>query len=242
MLHQYAFENRVFWRNRSSVFFTFLMPLFILTLAMLASQSNHKYGRQLIPGIAALGIVSTTFQALAIGLAFHREQGVLKRLRATPLPLIDLIGSKLLVVATVALVEVAIILAYGRFVYDMGWPQDWVLFVAFGVLGGMCFSALGFALASFIRAAESAPALTNAVYFPLMAISGVFYSADTLPRVLSDIAQVFPLYHLVQALHYSYVGKSAEFALHAAVLAAWCVAGVAFTMRRFYWEPSFERA
>ena len=83
---QYRLERRLFWRNPSAAFFNFLLPLLFLALFGAIFSGNQDDLNVLIPGIAGMSIMATTFSSLTMNLTFLREQGVLKRLRGTPLP------------------------------------------------------------------------------------------------------------------------------------------------------------
>src|ERR1700712_5318592 len=84
--HQWRLERRMFWRNPSAAFFNFLLPLLFLALFGAIFSGSQKDLNVIVPGIAGMSIMSTTFSALAMNLTFLREQGVLKRMRGTPLP------------------------------------------------------------------------------------------------------------------------------------------------------------
>ena len=71
------------------------------------------------------------------------------------------------------------------------------MFVALGVV---CFASLGVALSHVIPNFDSAPAYVNAVFLPVIFISGVFYDADNAPEFLRDIAEALPLTHLIDGL------------------------------------------
>src|SRR5256885_9206393 len=83
---QYRLERRMFWRNPSAAFFNFLLPLLFLALFGAIFSSNQKDLNVIVPGIAGMSVMSTTFSALAFNLTFLREAGILKRMRGTPLP------------------------------------------------------------------------------------------------------------------------------------------------------------
>ena len=85
-LEQFRFERRLFWRNPSAAFFNFVLPLLFLLLIATVFGATTEELEVLIPGIAGMGIMATTFTALAFNLTFLREQGILKRIRGTPMP------------------------------------------------------------------------------------------------------------------------------------------------------------
>jgi ABC-2 type transport system permease protein len=131
---------------------------------------------------------------------------------------------------------VVLIVLIGHLVYGVAWPVDPPLLLAFTVLGVACFASLGVAFSHAIPNEDAAPAYTNAVFLPLIFISGVFYSEDDLPAVLRAIADALPLKHLIDALSQAIVGGGGETGTAAAVVGAWALAGILLAVRFFRWE------
>jgi ABC-2 type transport system permease protein len=112
------------------------------------------------------------------------------------------------------------------------------------VLGGMTFTALGFAVASFVRRADTAPIVANLTLFPLLFVSGVFYSIEGQPEWLHRIAEVFPLYHLVHgftACFSPYTTGSGFSGSDIWSLFVWGVVGTFVAVRRFSREATDEQ-
>ena len=110
------------------------------------------------------------------------------------------------------------------------------MFVAAGVI---CFASLGVAFSHAIPNFDSAPAYVNAVFLPVIFISGVFYDAAQAPGFLKGIAQALPLKHLIDGLSGAMVnGTSARrrTSARSGVIAAWAVLGIALAIRGFSWE------
>src|ERR671932_206449 len=106
---QYRLERRMFWRNPTAAFFNFVLPLLFLALfGAIFSGSQHDLN-VIVPGIAGMSIMSATFSALAHNLVFLREQGVLKRMRGTPLPSAAYLGGIFGNAVTNAVIQVALI-------------------------------------------------------------------------------------------------------------------------------------
>jgi ABC-2 type transport system permease protein len=233
---QFRFERKLFWRNPSAAFFNFLLPLLLLVLTASAFSADAEELKVIIPGIAGMGVLATTFTALAFNLTVLRDEGVLKRWRGTPMPagayLAGLIGSA----ALNALLQVALVVAIGNVIYGVDWPKDPLLLALFTALGVVCFASLGIAFSHAIPNEDSAPAYTNAVFLPLIFISGVFYSADDLPGALKAIAEALPLKHLIDGLSEAIVGGGGEIGTAAIVVAGWTVAGLVIAVRFFRWE------
>ena len=232
---QFRFERKLFWRNPSAAFFNFLLPLLLLVLIATAFAGDDSELEVLIPGVAGMGVLATTFTALAFNLTLLRDEGVLKRIRGTPMPagayLAGLVGSATLN----AVLQVVLVVAIGNLLYGVDWPQDPLLLAGFTLLGVVCFAALGVAFSHLIPNEDAAPAYTNAVFLPLIFISGVFYSADDLPEALRTIAEALPLKHLIDGLSEAIVGGGGV-GTAAIVVAAWAAAGLFLAVRFFRWE------
>ncbi len=233
---QFRIERKLFWRNPSAAFFNFLLPLLLLVLSASAFSADAEDLDVLIPGIAGMGVLATTFTALAFNLTILRDDGVLKRWRGTPMPagayLAGLLGSA----ALNALLQVALVVTIGNVFYGVEWPQDPLLLALFTALGVVCFAALGIAFSHAIPNEDAAPAYTNAVFLPVIFISGVFYSSDDLPEVLKVIAEALPLKHLIDGLSEAIVGGGGDAATAALIVAGWTVAGLVLAVRFFRWE------
>src|SRR5216684_8402566 len=139
---QYRLERRMFWRNPSAAFFNFLLPLlFLAGGGIILSDNQHELNR-LIPAIAAMSVMSTTFTALAYNVVFLRERGVLKRIRGTPLPEVSYFGGVAANAVTNTALQIAIVVLAGRAFFGIGWPPQWLALVVFVIVGVVCFAAL----------------------------------------------------------------------------------------------------
>jgi ABC-2 type transport system permease protein len=235
---QYRLERRMFWRNPSAAFFNFVLPLMFLALfgAVFAGEQDNL--DVIVPGIAGMSVMSSTFVALAYSMVFLREEGLLKRLRGTPLSPGAYLGGIASNAVTNALVQVAIVTVAGRLIFGVVWPQDWFALVVFLVAGVACFTFLGVALSHLIPNFDSAGAYINLAFLPMLVISGVFFDDKNAPAVISAIAQVLPLTHLVNGLSGAWIDGEG-LATHwesLAVLLAWTAAGAVLAVRGFSWD------
>ena len=175
---QFRLERKLFWRNPSAAFFNFVLPLLLLVLIASAFGSDADELEVLVPGIAGMSVMATTFTALAYEVTFLREEGILKRVRGTPMPTASFVAGMVGSAVANAFVQVAIVVTIGNLAYGVDWPAHPLSLAAFTVLGVVCFGALGVAFSHAIPNVDSAPAYVNAVFLPLIFISGVFYSAS----------------------------------------------------------------
>jgi ABC-2 type transport system permease protein len=236
--NQYRLERRLFWRNPSAAFFNFLLPLLLLALFGAILHGNQHDLNVIVPGIAGMSVMSTTFVALAYNMTFLREQGVLKRIHGTPMPSSSYLFAIAGNAVTNTAIQIAIIVVAGRVFFGTGWPRDWgelVLFVGAGVL---CFASLGVAFSHAIPNFESTAAYVNAVFLPVILISGVFYDAARAPGFIKGIAEALPLVHLINGLSGAMVKGTpiSDNISDLGVIAAWTVLGVFFAVRGFSWD------
>ncbi len=235
---QYRLERRMFWRNPSAAFFNFLLPLLFLGFFGAILHGNRHDIEVIVPGIAGMAVMSTTFSALAYNIVFLRERGVLKRIRGTPLPTGSYFGGVAANAVTNTAFQIAIIVVAGKILFGLGWPRDWIELSVFVVAGVVCFASLGVAFAHVIPNFESTAAYVNAVFLPVIFISGVFYDVKHVPAFLRDIAEALPLKHLIDGLSGAMV-KGTGLGAHLdalAVIGLWGAFGLYFAVRGFSWE------
>ncbi len=235
---QLRFERRQFWRNPSAAFFNFILPPLLLVLIASAFASDSDELEVLVPGIAGMSVMATTFIALAYEVTFLREEGILKRIRGTPIPPGGYLGGLVGSAVVNAVVQVVLVFAIGKLAYDVDLPDEPAAVLVYATIGVAAFAALGIAFSQAIPNVDSAAAYVNVVFLPLIFISGVFYSADSLPPVLEGIAEGLPLKHVIDGLHGAIVTGAGvgDNLVALAVVAAWATAGIVLAARFFRWE------
>ncbi|MGH2732912.1 MAG: ABC transporter permease [Actinomycetota bacterium] len=249
VLHQLRYENKAFWRNPPSVFFTFAFPLIFLALfnAFFGNQVINYFGHRtrtstlFIPTIAAFSIINATFTNLAISLTFARERGLLKRTRGTPLPAWIYLSVRILHAGAVGVALVVIVAVAGALAYDVDLPRHTLpALVLTLAVGGLTFASLGIATTAVVSNADASPAVVNGIILPLLFISGIFFRVDQAPQWLGRVADLFPVRHLAQAMQHAFNPFETGSGLRGGdlrVMALWGLAGVVVAVRFFSWEP-----
>jgi ABC-2 type transport system permease protein len=246
-VHQFRYDQKVFWRNPASVGFTVLFPVMFLVLFELLFGSDNLQGLDVdtstyyIPAIVTLAVVSATFQNLAMSVTIDREDGLLKRSRGTPLPSWAFIAGRVGNSVVVAVLMLALVAGLGRIAYgvEIPWERTPAVLVTLA-LGAATFSCLGLALTAAIPSQPAAAPITNLVIFPLYFLSGVFVPESEVPDGVIQFSGLFPVRHFFQAFFAAWdpstTGAGFEWG-HLAVVAAWGLAGLAIAVRYFRWEP-----
>ncbi len=248
--HQYRYDQRQFWREPASVFFTVALPLIFLFIFVTIFGNNEteigdgvvvKGSTYYVPGILALAIVSATMMNLSITFTILREKGLLKRVRSTPLPPWVYLAGRVATATVVTVLLVVVVTLLGRVVYGVTVPTSTLPGLALTVLVGTAsLCALGFALTAIIPSENAAPAVTNAVILPLYFFSGIFIPNDQIPSGMRLIGDIFPVKHLFEALLTAFDPSASAPGIaweHLGVLLAWGVFGGIIATRFFRWTP-----
>ena len=246
--HQARYDLLAFARDPRARFFTVALPVLFLVLFSSIFSGGHttagaarvSTAAYYVPHLMALGVVAAGLVNLAIVIVDQRESGSLARRRATPVPAGALIAGRAVTAIAAALLVDAVLVAIGAAAYGVSLPATAlaplavVTIVATGAL-----TCLAYALSGLIGSADAAQPVVQAIVLPLYFISGVFVPNDNLPRVLRDIASVFPVSWLAQAMQTPFAhGTGSAWDWEAmGVIALWGAAGLAMAIRRFGWFP-----
>ena len=237
---QYRLERRMFWRNPSAAFFNFVLPLLFLAAGGALLSGSQSDLDRLVPAIAAMSVMSTTFTALAYNIVFLRERGVLKRIRGTPLPTVSYFTGVAANAVTNTALQIAIVILAGKVFFGIGWPKDWPELIVFVIAGVISLAALGVAFAHVIPNFESTAAYVNAVFLPVVFVSFYVFDSSSAPEFLRTIADALPLKPLIEGLYGAMVsGSSLSDNLDSlAVIVIWGIFGLYLAVRGFSWERS----
>jgi len=241
-VHQLRAEQLVFWRSKEAALFIFLFPL-LLFLLLGSVYSGTIYGvpaaQALLAGMLGYGCANTAFAGLAIQLVLRREAGILKRLRATPLPAATYIAAMLTSTLIVFALQAVLLFLLGRVLYSTPFPGAIGSLVLAIVIGAAAFAALGVATASLIRSGEGSSAVVNFILLPMAFLTGSFGPTHRYPGFLRAIGAVLPLKYFIDLVNAIYLHGHALWTRpkDLAVLAAWAFAGLVVAAWKFRWEP-----
>jgi ABC-2 type transport system permease protein len=241
-------QNKLFLRNPFSAFFSLAFPVMFLLLfgslnggGRIEELGNIRFIQFLTPGMLAFAVISTCYTGLVTGVAINRDEGLLKRVRGTPLPpwvyISARIGSAVWfsLVSAVVMVVVAVLLFKVEVIGRM-LPAAAVTLL----LGAACFCALGMAVAAVIPNGEAAPVIANFTFFPVAFVSDLFFPTVGAPAWVGTVGSIFPVKHFARALEGTFNpsvhGSGFQWG-HLGMLVLWMVVGVVVAVRFFRWEP-----
>lgn len=200
-----------------------------------AHETN--YAAFLLPGLLGLNLMSMGLFAVGMVIVSYREKGKFRRLAVTPLPKWVFLMGQILHRLTVVLLQSAVLLAVGYFAFHIHNQGSYLLLTLVMGLGTACFMALGFALTSFAETAETYGAISNLVFFPLMFLSGVYFTLDAAPHWLQTAVIALPLSPFLKALRAVFNDGSGlqGHLVGLGIVAGWTLVFFGIAVKRFRW-------
>src|SRR5215212_5288418 len=226
---QFRAQNKLFLRNPFSAFFSLAFPVMFLLLfgslngsGRIPELNNIRYIQFLAPGMLAFAVISTCYTGLVTGVAINRDEGLLKRVRGTPLPPWVYITARIASAVYFSIVSAVVMVIAA------------VLLFHVEVIGRML------PVAAVIPNGEAAPVIANFTFFPVAFVSDLFFPTAGAPAWVGTVGSIFPVKHFALALEDTFNpfvhGSGFQWG-HLGVMALWTVAGVVVAVRFFRWEP-----
>jgi ABC-2 type transport system permease protein len=236
-------ETKIFTREPMGFVGTLVMPLVVFIALgrafgagkpVAAPQVDIPFNAAIL---AAVLIAISAVQSLVAIISIYREGGILKRLRATPLSPVTIMGAQVAVKLVFTVISLTLLMLAGRRLFPGVMRVNVFSFTLAVLLGTFSILSLGFVLASLVPTARFAQPISAAVLYPMLALSGLFYPVDRLPRALKAIAYLLPTTHAVALLEGVWDGSGwgAHWVNGAALLALFA-AYTALSTKVFRWE------
>jgi ABC-2 type transport system permease protein len=247
---QIRYQNKIFWRTPVAAFFTLGFPLMFLVLFTAifgneVGQDGISTSQFFAPNLAVFSAVSASYTNLAIGTAYARDRGILKRVRGTPLPPWIYITGRIGSATYIAAIAIVVMMGVGVLVYGVQVPLRGIPGAVLAFMVGVgTFAALGLLVAALAPSGDSTPAITNASLLPLAFVSDIFFRIADPPRWMAIIGDLFPLKHFAIAfrdpLNPTLTGVQIHWD-HLTYMALWGGAAVILAIRSFRWDPKEKR-
>ncbi len=260
LVHQVRYQNRVFWRSPMAAFFTLVFPLMFLLVFVsvfgngMISALGVPMAQFYAPSLGVYGAITAAYTNLAIMTVNRREEGILKRVRGTPLPpWLCISPARLASTTWTAFIAVGLLMGVGIAFFGIR-PDPGTLAAALlaFLVGVGCFAALGMMLAALASDSNLAAVAGNATLLPLAFASEIFIPpSSNSPAWVAIAGDIFPVKHFAQAFSgafnptlsgngFQWSAGPGEYAIlsHLAVMAVWGVVAAALAVRFFKWEPT----
>jgi ABC-2 type transport system permease protein len=191
----------------------------------------------LLPGILAMTIMQLGLFT-AIPLINMREKGILKRLRATPLPRSTVVASQVTMRLVIGLIQTMVIVGVGVAFFQFRMHGSWLVLIPLVALGVLTFISIGAVLSSVAKTQESGMSMVQLVNFPMMFLSGLFFPIEILPSFFAPVVKVMPATYLAELLRNVMSGApmAHSTATCLTVLFAWMAGALLIAARLFRWE------
>ena len=236
-------ETKIFLREPMGVVGTLGVPVILFVVLGRIMGGDRTGAAALeqapfsIPVLSALFIAISALTSLVAIMAIYREGGILKRLRATPLSPLTILGAHVVVKLLFTVASLVLLVAAGRRLFPGAMEVPLLSFTAALLLSTLSILSLGFVIASIVPTARFAQPIGAAVVYPMIMLSGIFFPLSVLPRWLRAVANVLPTTHAVALM--DGVWEGAGWGAHwesAAALVVTIVVCSALATKIFRWE------
>ena len=237
-------ETKLFLREPVGAFFTLAFPLMMLFLfgSIYGNEPTPMFGGHgtidiSVPSYTAMIIATSGLMSITITMAAYRENGVLRRLRTTPVSPLVVLTAQVVVVFTMTSLGMLLLVITGNLVYHVRFEGNALSVLAGFVLCCLSFFGLGFILAGVMRTARTAQIVGLVLLYPMLFLSGAGFPRELLPETIKKVSTFLPLTYVVNLLRGLWIGEAwSRHATDAIVLAAMLVVGVLVSARIFRWE------
>jgi ABC-2 type transport system permease protein len=236
-------EIKLFVRDPLTLAFTFALPL--INLVVLAGVFGNTPNPDIYRGVgpidyyvpAYFGLVMAAFGvvALPVHLTYYRERGILRRLRASSIPIWSVLGSQLIVSFATAVLGSILLFAAAMLAYDIHLPQQAGLFIPAFVLGILSLNSFGFFLGSILPTTRAAQGIGIILYFVMLILGGAGPPPEVLPNAMRIVGDITPVKYVVLMLQDPWLGFGWHGTASLVVLGITVVATL-LSARFFRWE------
>ncbi len=202
------------------------------------TAQNVSFMDVFAPGILAMSLMNSGVIGLATAFVTYRERGILRRIRVTPFPLTSFILARVISQLLVAGLQAVILIGMAWAFFGLHLRGNPLVLLLAIVAGALAFLAIGFAISGIAPNAETAASYANLVTFPMLFLSGIFFSMENAPAWLRPITKVLPLSYLVDALRepMSFGNGLSAIWLDLLALLLTFVIAMAIAVRFFRWD------
>ena len=200
-------------------------------------ERGSRYIDFLLPGLLAMNLMGTGIWGIGFAIVDHRRKKLLKRMVATPMSRADYLLSFMLSRFGWLVLEVAMLVGFGVFVFGVPLRGSLGTLALSCVLAALMFSGIGVLIASRTKTIEGVSGLMNFVMVPMWVFSGVFFNSANFPQVIQPFVQALPLTAAVDAVRATMLEGASlgQLAPELGIMAAWMLVSFGVALRIFRW-------
>jgi ABC-2 type transport system permease protein len=162
-----------------------------------SSGKSIRYIDWVLPGILGMNMMFSCLFGVGYVIVRYRKNSVLKRLKATPLSAFEFVSAQLLSRLFIVMFMSTVVYSGCNVFFDFFMLGSYIDLFIIGALGAFCLISLGLLVASRSKSDELIGGLLNVTSWPMMMLSGVWFSLEGAPDTLKVLADFMPLTHLV---------------------------------------------
>jgi ABC-2 type transport system permease protein len=202
-----------------------------------AAHPGYRVSDELVPVMMALVLATLGLLGLPIAIVEYKEQGILRRYRASPITLERLMVVLLLVQFAMFLLATALTIGLTLLLFGLRFSGNVGGVAVMAVVAAAALFAVGFLIGGLARSSRTAQAVSFGIFFPTLFVSGATIPRGMFPPWLRRIGDLDPVSYAVDGLTGTWIGQSvASQWLPVLVLLVTCVLAVLITRRSFRWS------
>lgn len=235
-------EMKGFYRQPQALAFTLVQPFILLLIlntfnfrVTLPNGESRPYLDRLLPGLMAFSGMNVGLNSIIFAIVDDRERGVLRRVRATPLPTASYLGGVIISRLIITAIVTFITYASGVWIFGATIDGSLPLLIGLTLLGAVVFIAIGLVMVSFAKSDDDVAPMFMLVLLPSVLFSGAFLDRSGLPGWLHLITGGLPLTFLTDGVQQvaNLNATIGDLGVDIAGMAIWGVVATAFAIWKF---------
>jgi ABC-2 type transport system permease protein len=234
-------ETKMFFRDRLSVFWTFLFPVAMIWLfgSMFVGQEmdSQMFAEMFVPAWIGVNIVTTSFFTLGTVLTGYRETGVLRRYQSTPLQPWKILAAHTFQGTVIFAISAVLLMVFGMLMYDLSMPEYMGSTLLALLISILAFFPFALFMTSLAKNTQSAAAISSLFLNLMLFLSGATFPLEMMPTILQYVAKILPLYYVIELLRGTWSeAPITDFGLEVSVLLGIAVVSTILASRFFRWS------
>lgn len=237
-----AINFKLFTREPAAFFFTLVFPALVLVLFgfIFGNDPDPAYGGfgyidASVPGLTALVIGTVALMSIPVTTATAREQKILRRYQASPMPPSAYLAADTVVNFALALAGMFLLIVIATVGFDLRFGGNWLAILGGFIISGIGFMSVGYIIASLAPTARIAQVVGQALFFPMLFLSGSTLPREIMPEGVITVSEFLPLTHVVTLLQDLWFGNGWN-TTSVIVLLVMAAIGTLIASRTFRWE------